>query len=67
MPTSTGPGALVNVNGIMNMTKYFDIVFKNLVASGRRLTLGSKWIFQQDNNPKYTETIHYVQSIEQQS
>jgi hypothetical protein len=48
---STGPEALVKVNGIMN--KYQDILAKNLVVSARRLTLGSKWVFQQDNNPKH--------------
>ena len=51
---STGPGALVKVNGIMNSTQYQDILAKNLVASARRLKLGRKWIFQQDNDPKHT-------------
>jgi hypothetical protein len=37
--TSIGLVALVMVKGIMNMTKY-----QNLVASVRRLTLGHKWI-----------------------
>ncbi|MGH0169174.1 UNVERIFIED_CONTAM: hypothetical protein FKN15_056301 [Acipenser sinensis] len=46
---STGPGALVKVNCIMNSTQYQDIV-----ASARRLKLGRKWIFQQDNDPKHT-------------
>ena len=41
---STGPGALVKVNSIMNSTKYQDILAKNLVASARRLKLGLKWI-----------------------
>ena len=51
---STGPGALVQVNSIMNSTKYQDIFAKNLVASARRLKLGRKWIFQQDHDPKHT-------------
>ena len=46
---STDHGARVKVNGIMNFTKHQDILAKNLVASARRLTLGRKWIFQQDN------------------
>jgi hypothetical protein len=48
---STGPGALVKVNGIMNFTHYQDILAKNIVASARRLKLGCKCIVQQDNNP----------------
>ena len=46
--------ALVKVNGIIIFIKYLDILAKNLVASARRLTLGQKWIFQQDNILKYT-------------
>jgi hypothetical protein len=49
---SIGPGAF-KVNGIMDFTKYQDILSKNLVASAMTLTLGCKWIFQQDNNPKH--------------
>ena len=50
---STGSGALVKVNGIINFTKYQDILAKNLDASAR-LKLGHKWIFRQDYNPKQT-------------
>ena len=50
---STGPGAFVKINDIMDFTKNQDILSKNLVASVMRLTLGCKWIFQQDNNPKH--------------
>ena len=32
------PGALVKINGIMNCTKYQDILAKNLVASARKLS-----------------------------
>ena len=32
---ASGPGALVKINGIMNSTKYQDILAKNLVASDR--------------------------------
>ena len=50
---ASGPGAL-KINGIMNSTKYQDILARNLVASTRKLTLGHWWTFQQDNDPKYT-------------
>jgi hypothetical protein len=42
---STGPVVLVKVNGIVNFTKYQNILAKK--------TLGRKWIFQQDNNHKH--------------
>jgi hypothetical protein len=51
---STGPGALVKVNGIMNLTHYLDILVQKLVVSAWRLKLGLRWIFQQNNNPKHT-------------
>ena len=46
--------SIVKINGIMNSTKYQDILTKNLVSSARNLTLGRRWAFQQDNDPKYT-------------
>jgi hypothetical protein len=52
--SSTRSGANVKVNGIMKFTKYLHILSKNLVASARRLKLGRKWIFHQDNNSKHT-------------
>ena len=42
------------INGIMNSTKYQDILAKNLVAAARKLRLRHRWIFQQDNEPKHT-------------
>ena len=45
---------VVQINGIMNSTKYQDILAKNLVASARKLRLGRRWTFQQDNDPKHT-------------
>jgi hypothetical protein len=50
---STGPAALVNVYGV-NSTMYQEILAKNLFASARKLKLGRKWIFLQDNDPKKT-------------
>ena len=55
---STGPGALVKVNGIMEFTQYHDILAKIQVASDRRLKLGHKRIFQQDNNSNRTFKFH---------
>ena len=49
---ASGSGALVKINGIMNSTKYQDILAKNLVASARKLKLGRWWTFQQGNDPK---------------
>ena len=40
-----------NMRSIQKFTKYQDILANNLVASARRLKLGRKWIFQQDNDP----------------
>jgi hypothetical protein len=53
-----GTGALVKVNSIINFlflpsSKYQDILTQNLASSAKRLTLGRKWIFQQDNNPQH--------------
>lgn len=42
---STGPGALVKIEGTMNSNTYQDILTKNLVPSARKLKLGRKWTF----------------------
>ena len=34
--------------------KYLDILNLNLTAPARKLKLGRRWIFQQDNDPKHT-------------
>ena len=52
--TSRGPGALVRIDGIMNSTKYQAILSENLVPSARKLGLGHRWTFQQDNDSKHT-------------
>ena len=51
---SSGPDYLVKINGMMNSTKYQVIFPKNMVASARKLKLGQRWTFQQDNYPKHT-------------
>jgi hypothetical protein len=43
---------------LLNFTQCQDILSKNMFASARRLKLGSKWIFQQYNNPKQHIKIH---------
>ena len=50
---ASGPEAFVKINGIMNSTKDQGILAKNLVASARKLRLGCRWTFQQDNDPKH--------------
>jgi hypothetical protein len=45
---------LIKSYGIMDSTEYQDILAKDLVAYARRLKLGHKWIFQQDNDAKHT-------------
>ena len=52
--SKSGPGAYVRINGIMNSTKCQGILAKNLVPSARKLILGRRWTFQQDNDPKHT-------------
>ena len=47
---ASGPGALDKMNGIMNSTRYQDILAKNLVAFARKLRIGHRWTFQQDND-----------------
>lgn len=49
--SSTGPGACVKVKAIVDFTQYQDVLVKSLVGSTRRLTLGRKWVFQQDKDP----------------
>ena len=56
--TASGLEALVKINGIMNSTKYQDILATKLFASARKLRLGRSWTFQQDNDPKHTSYIN---------
>jgi hypothetical protein len=50
--SSKGAGPLVRIHGIMDSIKYQQILHLNRTASARKL--GRGWIFQQDNDPKYT-------------
>lgn len=50
----SGVGELVEISGIMNSDVYINILKKNLKKSAKKLKLGNKFIFQQDNDPKHT-------------
>ena len=51
--SSKRPGNLGRVHGIMNSMKYQEILNLNLAAPAKKLKLGRRWIFQQDNDPKH--------------
>ena len=51
---SSGTGRLVKIDGIMNKEKYVEILDQNLKQSARDLSLGRRWSFVQDNDPKHT-------------
>ena len=48
-----GVGTLVFIDGNMTGNMYPDILEKNLFESIKKLNLGNKWIFEDDNDPKY--------------
>lgn len=49
----SGAGKLEFIEGIMNQIYYQDILSRNLKESVRKLRLGRRYIFQQDNDPKH--------------
>ena len=49
----TATGKLVRIEGIMDCTKYREIIEGNLLQSSRDLRLGWRCTFQQDNDPKH--------------
>jgi hypothetical protein len=51
-----GVGRLVFIDGIMDATKYVNILSNNLNASANLMGLES-FIFQQDNDPKHTSKL----------
>lgn len=55
--SSAGTGALVRIDGIMDSKKYIQILEQNLEASARKLGLGRRFHFQQDNDPKHCAKI----------
>ena len=52
-----GTGALHKIDGIMRQESYVDILKQHLKTSVRKLKLGRKWVFQKDNDPKYTSKV----------
>ena len=52
-----GTGALHKIDGIMRQENYVDILKQHLKTSVRKLKLGRKWVFQMDNDPKYTSKV----------
>ena len=51
--STAGVGTLVLIDGNMTGNMYRDILQKYLFESVKKLNLGNKWIFQQDNDPKH--------------
>jgi hypothetical protein len=49
-----GTGRLVRIEAKMNGAKYREILNENLLQSTQDLSLGQRFTFQQDNNPKHT-------------
>jgi hypothetical protein len=49
-----GTETLVRIEGMMDGTKYREILEGNLFQSYRDLRLGRRFTFQQDNDPKHT-------------
>ncbi|MBN3277122.1 TCB1 transposase, partial [Polyodon spathula] len=51
--SSAGTGHLVTIEGRMDGEKYRKIPQENLLQSAKKLKLGRKFTFQQDNDPKH--------------
>ena len=54
---ASGPGRLVTVTGIMKKEDYVKILDENLKDSARQLSLGRRWCFMQDNDPKHSANV----------
>jgi len=54
---ATGPGRLVKVTGNMKKEEYVNILNGNLKDSARELSLGRRWCFMQDNDPKHSANL----------
>ena len=65
--SANGVGDLVRINGILNAEKYRQILIHHAIPSGRRM-IGTKFILQQDNDPKHTANVikNYLQRKEEQ-
>uniref|UniRef100_A0A9J8BDU2 Transposase Tc1-like domain-containing protein n=1 Tax=Cyprinus carpio carpio TaxID=630221 RepID=A0A9J8BDU2_CYPCA len=51
--SADGTGALVRTEGKMDGAKYRQILEKNLLPSARKLSIGRRFTFQHDNEPKH--------------
>ncbi|MGH0115852.1 UNVERIFIED_CONTAM: hypothetical protein FKN15_054208 [Acipenser sinensis] len=51
--SSAGTGHFVKIEGRMDGAKYREILQENLLQSAKKLKLGRKFTFQQDNDPKH--------------
>ena len=51
---AAGTGALVRIKGKMDGAKYHQILEENLLPSARKLSMGRRFTFQHDNDPKHT-------------
>ena len=54
---ATGPGRLVKITGIMKKEDYVEILNENLKDSAKELSLGRRWFFMQDNDPKHSANL----------
>lgn len=52
--SAAGVGTIEFIGGIMDKHKYINILKANVSKILEKLQLGDGWIFQQDNDPKYT-------------
>ena len=52
-----GTGSIVRVEGTMDSKKYIQILEENLLQSVKKLGLGRRFHFQQDNDPKHCAKI----------
>jgi transposase len=51
---AAGAGRLVRIKGKMNGAKYRKFLDENLIQVAQDLSLGQRFTFQQDNDPKHT-------------
>ena len=51
---AAGTGSICVVEGIMNSEGYQQILDENVNQSSRKLSLGRRFLFLQDNDPKHT-------------
>lgn len=55
--SAAGTGSLVRIEGVMDSKKYIQILEENVQTSVRKLRLGRRYYFQQDNDPKHCAKI----------